>query len=112
MTSESGSALNSERICRYCAEFTAEAISIKSTWMLSELVPGRQYRQLNLFGSMSTAEKNIKSTKMMNIIDQINARMKRGTIKLTSEGFKQPWKMKQGNKSPSYTTKWEELVCM
>ena len=48
----------------------------------------------------------------MNIINQINARMERGTIKLTSEGFKQRWKIKQGNKSPSYTTKCEELICM
>lgn len=83
----------------------------KAGVMLSELVP-RRYRQLDLFGPASTAEADKKSTKMMNVIDQINARMGRGTIKLASEGFKQPWKMKQGNKSPNYTTSWEELVCV
>jgi DNA polymerase V len=33
-----------------------------------------------------------------------------GTLRLASEGFRQTWKMKQGNKSPSYTTNWDELV--
>ena len=83
----------------------------KAGVMLSELVP-RRYRQLDLFSPASTAEADKKSTQMMSVIDQINARMGRGTIKLASEGFKQPWKMKQGNKSPNYTTNWEELVCV
>jgi len=75
--------------------------------MLSELVP-RQYRQLDLFGSASA---DIQSSKLMSVIDQINARMGRDTLKLASEGFKQPWRMKQGNKSPNYTINWNELIC-
>ncbi len=70
----------------------------KTGVMLSELVP-KQYRQLNLFGLASA---DAKSNQLMSIMDQINARMGRGTLKLASEGFKQPWKMKQGNKSPNY----------
>jgi len=79
----------------------------KAGVMLSELVP-RQYRQLDLFGSVSDNQ----SRKLMSVMDQINARMGRGMIKLASEGFKQPWKMKQGNKSPNYTTCWDELICV
>lgn len=79
----------------------------KAGVMLSELVP-RQYRQLDLFGSVSAAD--IQSSKLMGVIDQINTLMGRGTLKLASEGFKQPCKMKQGNKSPNYTTRWEELI--
>ncbi len=70
----------------------------KAGVMLSELVP-RQYRQLDLFGSVSAADN--QSSKLMSVMDLINARMGRGTLKLASEGFKQPWKMKQGNKSPN-----------
>ncbi|MDO8893557.1 DUF4113 domain-containing protein, partial [Nitrosomonas sp.] len=81
----------------------------KAGVMLSELVP-RQYRQLDLFGSVSAADN--QSSKLMSVMDQINARMGRGTLKLASEGFKQPWKMKQGNKSPNYTTNWDELICV
>ncbi len=75
----------------------------------SELVP-RQYRQLDLFDSISSAD--TQSGKLMSVMDQINTRMGRGTIKLASEGFKQHWKMKQGNKSPNYTTNWDGLICV
>ncbi|MDP3664115.1 MAG: Y-family DNA polymerase [Nitrosomonas sp.] len=81
----------------------------KAGVMLSELVP-RQYRQLDLFGTISAADN--QSSKLMSVMDQINARMGRGTLKLASEGFKQPWKMKLGNKSPNYTTNWDELICV
>ncbi|MCE7915136.1 MAG: Y-family DNA polymerase [Nitrosomonas sp. PRO4] len=73
---------------------------------LVDLAP-RQYRQTGLFGTTVT---DIRSGNLMRIIDQINIRMGRDTLKLASEGFRQPWKMKQGNKSPSYTTNWEELL--
>ncbi|MDG1074342.1 MAG: DUF4113 domain-containing protein [Methylophilaceae bacterium] len=45
----------------------------------------------------------------MEVLDHINQKMGRGTIKLASEGFKQPWGMKQGNKSPNYTTQWTDI---
>nr|WP_293008421.1 DUF4113 domain-containing protein [Nitrosomonas sp.] len=48
----------------------------------------------------------------MNLIDQINTCIGRSTLKLASEGFRQPWKMGQRNRSPRYTTKWDELVCV
>jgi len=81
----------------------------KAGVMLSELVP-RQYRQLDLFGTISVSDN--QSSKLMSVMDQINARMGRGTLKLTSEGYKQPWRMKQGNKSPNYTTNWDDLICV
>lgn len=42
-------------------------------------------------------------------LDQINQVMGKRTVRLASEGFRQPWRMKQGNKSPGYTTRWEEV---
>jgi len=50
-----------------------------------------------------------KPNKIMAVMDQINTLMGKNTLSLASQGFKQPWKMKQGNKSPSYTTNWDEL---
>jgi DNA polymerase V len=78
----------------------------KAGVMLSELVPV-QGVQTDLFSSVQL---NPKSSKLMTTLDQINRKMGKEAIKLASEGFKRPWKMKQENKSPSYTTKWEELV--
>jgi DNA polymerase V len=80
----------------------------KTGVMLSELV-SRQYRQIDLFESIDT---DTRSSQLMLVMDQINAHMGRGTLKLASEGFRQPWKMKQGNKSPNYTTSWDELICV
>jgi DNA polymerase V len=72
---------------------------------LSELVPA-QGVQTDLFSQMQA---NPKSSALMSAMDNINQKLGRETIKLASEGFRRPWKMKQGNKSPGYTTKWEEI---
>lgn len=78
----------------------------KAGVMLSELVPVEGV-QSDLF---STVQSTTKSEKLMTTMDAINKKMGKESIKLASEGFKRPWKMKQENKSPSYTTKWDELV--
>jgi len=78
----------------------------KAGIMLSELVTAEGV-QNDLFSQVQISP---KSTKLMGILDGINKKMGKESIKLASEGFKRPWKMKQGNKSPCYTTKWEELV--
>lgn len=80
----------------------------KAGVMLSNLVSTHN-RQPDLF---SLELVDTKSDNLMQVIDQINARMGRNTLKLASQGFRQPWKMKQGNKSPSYTTSWDELICV
>ena len=80
----------------------------KARVMLSELVSAGN-RQSDLFG-FAAAEN--KSSKLMTVMDQINAKMGSSTLKLASEGLRQPWKMKQGNRSPSFTTNWNELICV
>jgi DNA polymerase V len=46
------------------------------------------------------------------VLDSINQKMGRATVKLASEGLqvRQDWRMKQERKSPSYTTRWEDLL--
>lgn len=50
------------------------------------------------------------ASQLMQTIDNINQKMGKETIKLASEGFNKPWKMRQENKSPNYTTNWDELL--
>ena len=66
-------------------------------------------QQQDLFHTSTTHE---KSSRLMQTMDHINRKMGRATIKLASEGLqkKQPWRMKQDMKSPSYTTRWDELL--
>ena len=54
--------------------------------------------------------KFLKQIKLMQALDSINERYGRQTLKLASEGFKAPWKMKQEFRSPKYTTQWEDLI--
>ncbi len=81
----------------------------KAGVMLSEIVPAGSV-QADLF---SQAQASPKSTALMSTMDNINRKMGKESIKLASEGFRRPWKMKQGNRSPGYTTRWEDVprVC-
>ena len=50
--------------------------------------------------------------RLMQTLDGVNKRYGRGTIKLASAGTQTQhsiWQMKQQRKTPSYTTKWNEL---
>lgn len=64
-------------------------------------------KQTDLFIYSNSASK--KST-LMATLDCINAKMGKSTLRLASQGFKEPWKMKQENKSPNYTTQWNGLI--
>lgn len=74
--------------------------------MLSELVSKYEVQQ-DLFSANQTGA---RTTDLMGVLDAINNKMGRDSIKLASEGFKRPWRMKQNNKSPSYTTDWGAVV--
>lgn len=47
---------------------------------------------------------------LMKVMDNINQKYGRQSIRLAAEGFKKTWKMKAVNRSPRYTTCWDELV--
>lgn len=77
----------------------------KAGVMLSEIVPA-EGAQTDLFAS---SQQPMRSDKLMATMDSINRIMGRQTVKLAAEGYNQPWKMKQGNRRPGYTTRWEGL---
>ena len=73
---------------------------------LGDLIP-RNTAQFDMFASGQSAS---RSASLMSTIDRINSKMGRGGIKLASEGFSRPWKMKQENQSQRYTTNWSGLI--
>lgn len=77
----------------------------KAGVMLGELVSANEV-QSDFFNNKKFEN---GSEKLMGVLDSINMKMGGGTMKLASEGFKQPWRMKQGNKSPNYTTQWNDI---
>lgn len=77
----------------------------KAGVMLSGITPDNT-QQGDLFSERPTSPRD---TRLMSTLDQINLKMGRTAIRLASDGIGQRWKMKAGNKSPAYTTKWEEI---
>jgi len=51
-----------------------------------------------------------KSRKIMHSIDKINTKMGRDFIWYGSQGINQKWKLFQERRSPSYTSKWSDLL--
>jgi DNA polymerase V len=52
---------------------------------------------------------NRENPALMQVMDRINQRWGRGTLKLAAEGVEQAWKMRRERMSPAYTTSWKEL---
>lgn len=46
----------------------------------------------------------------MGILDGINGKYARGTLRLAAEGVEKDWQMRRGNLSPRYTTEWDSLA--
>jgi DNA polymerase V len=45
----------------------------------------------------------------MAVIDGLNKRYGRGTVKVSTQGAFKTWQMNQNQKSPSYTTDWQQV---
>lgn len=78
----------------------------KAGIMLSEIQDEDQPRQADLFAEPP------KTSPLMGVMDQLNSRFGRGTVRLSHEFGQGNWSMRQDRKSPQYTTNWDEIpVC-
>jgi len=75
----------------------------KTGVVLMDLVPER-YEQAGLFDPPCKDRGSL-----MAALDRINSRWGRDTLQCASAGFSRPWWNKQAQKSPAYTTNWQEL---
>lgn len=50
-----------------------------------------------------------RSSRLMHLMDAVNARMGQDTLTLAAAGTRKTWRMRRSRKSPDYTTRWEEL---
>ncbi|MDP1558468.1 MAG: DUF4113 domain-containing protein [Nitrosomonas sp.] len=78
----------------------------KTGVILMDLAPVGM-RQASLFADNMADE---STAQLMQIADSINRKMGKDTIFLAGAGIESNWQMKQGNKSPCYTTAWNELA--
>lgn len=80
----------------------------KAGVILNDLVP-LEGVQRDLFFDEADAAID-KRARVTLALDEINQRFGRQSLRLASQGFKAPWKMKQNFKSPGYTTDWKGLI--
>lgn len=78
----------------------------KAGIMLTDIC-SKMEQQTDLFGYQPASH---KTDKLMSTLDAINAKMGKSTLRLASQGFNAPWKMRQDNKSPNYTTEWGSII--
>jgi DNA polymerase V len=60
--------------------------------------------QTDLFESIQ------KTPELMGTIDNLNKRFGKGTIRLSQDGSRRAWTMRQDKKSPDYTTNWDDVA--
>lgn len=73
---------------------------------LMNIVPATN-QQFSLFASGGAVD--TRSQKLMGVLDGINRKYGRGTLRLAAEGVEKVWQMRRGNLSPRYTTEWNCL---
>lgn len=70
-------------------------------------IQAKANQQFSLFSAGGATD--ARSERLMGVLDGINQRYGRGTVKLLAEGVEKSWQMRRGNLSPAYTTDWEGL---
>jgi DNA polymerase V len=78
----------------------------KKAGVILNLLADKPTMQHSLFDEM---EVKGKSAGLMKAMDSINSRFGNAAIKTAAAGTKQDWQMRSGNRSPNYTTQWDEL---
>lgn len=74
---------------------------------LEDLIP-KDPRQLDMF-HQPTDERLHHTEQLMSVLDQVNQKYGRSTIRLAAEGYSKPWDMRAELKSPAYTTRWSDV---
>ena len=78
----------------------------KAGVMLSGLTPAMN-KQATLFGNDAAEQ---QSALLMKTLDAINLAMGKESLYLAGAGIQPRWRMRRENKSPHYTTRWDELA--
>ena len=78
----------------------------KKTGVMLTLLSDKGARQATLFDDPVA---RARSEKLMEAMDAINREFGRGTLRSGASGVVQRWAMRTENRSPRYTTRWDEL---
>jgi DNA polymerase V len=72
--------------------------------MATGLIPESEV-QLNIFSSYDNSK-----NKISDVLDRLNNRFGKGTVKVASEGINKKWNMKRKFLTPDYTNSWSDII--
>ena len=78
----------------------------KKAGIMLTLISDKAKRQQTLFDDPL---QRAQSANLMAAMDAINAQFGRGTVTTGANGTEKRWAMRSGNRSPRFTTQWDEL---
>lgn len=81
---------------------------MKGGVMLME-IGERGSEQLSLLGTQQSDAQRQRSEKLMGVMDELNQKMGRGTVRIGSPSAGAAWYLRCAHRSPRYTTRWEEI---
>jgi len=76
----------------------------KAGVMLTALVPASQVQ-----GDLFDERDRERSSRLMRLLDRLNAEMGAGTLRYAAEDFTKRWRARFERRSPAYTTSWRDL---
>ncbi len=98
---------------------TSEFLSLASQGLNQIYLPAYQYKKAGIILSDLTHKQYQQSDllhtssfhqNLMPVLDQINRRMGKGTLKFATENFHPTWSIRKNQRSQNYTTCWKELI--
>lgn len=63
-------------------------------------------------GDLWTAPDTARSKALMQVMDRINEEHGRDAIRLAGSGIARGWRLRSEQRSPHYTTDWDEILCV
>jgi DNA polymerase V len=78
----------------------------KKAGIMLTLLSGKGAKQATLFDN---PYENARSSRLMAAVDAANREFGRNTLHSAATGVTQRWAMRSENRSPRYTTRWDEL---
>ncbi len=70
----------------------------------------RGAEQLELMDEPRTDDQRKRSSQLMATLDRLNSEHGRGTVSFGLPGSKSGWQLRSENRTPRYTTRWDELM--
>lgn len=78
----------------------------KKAGIMLTLLSDKATQQGTLFSESGGGQ---RSARLMSAMDAVNREFGRNTLRTAASGIANTWAMRAGNRSPCYTTRWEEL---